>query len=88
MTYQSRKISSTDLASDAVWTELSESEWGRNLPEKGDHVHMFDPALGVGIVLTPKPDKLVKMVGAQDGPVPGQAKQIWSLTQSYSVGLF
>ena len=50
---------------------------------------MFDPALGVRIVLAPKPDKLVKMVGAQDGPVPGvQTKQIWSLTLFYPVGFF
>jgi len=37
---------------------------------------VFDPALGVRIVLAPKPDKLVKMVGAQDGPVPGEVVEV------------
>ena len=72
-----------------MWTELSEPERGRDLPKESHDINVFDPALGVRIVLAPKPDKLVKMVGAQDGPVPGvQTKQIWSLTLFYPVGFF
>ena len=37
---------------------------------------MLDPALGVGVVLAPQPDKLVEMVGSEDGPVPGQVVKV------------
>ena len=37
---------------------------------------MLDPPLRVGIVLAPQPDKLVQMVGAQDGPIPGQVVKV------------
>ena len=59
-----------------MWAELSESERWRDLPKEGDHVHVLDPALGIRVVLTPEPDKLVEMVRTENGPIPGQVVEV------------
>ena len=64
------------LASHSVGAEFAEPERRRDLPEEGDDVDVLDPALGVGVVLAPQPDKLVEMVGSEDGPVPGQVVKV------------
>ena len=57
-------------------TKLSETQGRRYLSEECDDIHMFDPAFGVGVVLGPQADKLVQVVGTQDGPVPGQVVKV------------
>ncbi len=53
-----------------MWTELSEAKRRRDLSEERDYVHVLDPPLGVGVVLGPKTNELVQMMGTQDGPIP------------------
>ena len=56
--------------------ELSKAQGRRNLTQQSDHVNVFDASFGIRIVFTPQPDKLVEMVGAQNGPIPGQVVKV------------
>ena len=53
------------LASNPWGAEATKSQRWVDLPEKGEHVHVLDPSLPVRIVLSPRGDKLVKMVRSQ-----------------------
>ena len=64
------------LAGHAVGTQLAKAERRRDLPQQSHHVHVFDPSLGVRVVLRPQPDKFIKMVRAQDGPVACQVVEV------------
>ena len=54
------------FAGHPVWAEFAKAKWWRDLPEQGDHVDVLDPALGVWVIFTPQPDKLIKVMGTQD----------------------
>lgn len=66
----------TNFTCDAVRAEFTETQRRRYLSEKSDHVQMLDTTFGVGVVLGPETNKLVQMVGTQDGPISRQVIEI------------
>lgn len=63
-----------------MWTKFSEAQRWRNFSEKCDDVHVFDSSLGVRIVFTPQPDKLVLHILVININVKSMYKQLdWSL---------
>ena len=64
------------FAGHSMGTEFAKAERWRDLPEQGYHIDVLDPPLRVRVVLTPEPDKLVKVMGTQDGPVAGEVVKV------------
>ena len=79
------------LAGHAMRTQFSKAQWGRDFPgqniqdlkmieghkpKKSDNVNMLDEPLGIGIVFAPQMNKLGKMVGTKDGPVPREVVKV------------
>ena len=57
-------------------TQFTKAKWRGNLPEQGDNIHVLNEALGVWVILRPKVNKLSKMVGPKDGPVPREVIEV------------
>ena len=56
--------------------ELAKAEGRRDLPQESHHVNMFDETLRIRVVLGPEVDKLPEVMGAEDGPVPGEVVEV------------
>jgi len=54
-----KKSKYNHLACHTVGAKFAKAQRWRDLAEKRDDVHVFDPALGVGVVLAPQPHKLI-----------------------------
>ena len=73
---QSHVHGNKSLTSDAMGTQLAKTKWRRDFAQQCHHIDVFDPTLGVRIVLRPECDELPQVVGTEDGPVPREVVEV------------
>lgn len=69
-------VSSTNLTSYSVRTELPKTQGRRYLPQQRHHVEMLNSSFRVGIVFGPQSNKLIQVMRSEDRPVSRQVVKV------------
>ena len=57
-------------------TQLAKTKWRRDFAKQCHYIDVFDPTLGIRIILGPERDELPEVVGPKDRPVPCEVVEV------------
>ena len=57
-------------------TPLAKTKWRRDFAKQCHYIDVFDPTLGIRIILGPERDELPEVVGPKDRPVPCEVVEV------------